>query len=268
MSELPANKAPANAEASPELTQGAHSALPPRRPGESFEDFGRRADATLARKDRAAAAFTAPTASIEVNHPAPTPENRGLTARFEDVGSISTGPRRARPTTFSSGRSPAAGGNSLSHTGYLTANEDGEEQGDIFEIFRRETDNNIARIIEKHLGEELNLSSKIKSPRLDTPPKFVGADDHTAFMRWLEKLVAWMRTMFYGGADPDTDAYRVSVLKNLLDGVALQWYIDFVDSPAQGVDAPEDFIGVICALHRRFITTATAHQALRDFEAV
>ncbi|KAJ7652768.1 hypothetical protein DFH06DRAFT_899548, partial [Mycena polygramma] len=104
--------------------------------------------------------------------------------------------------------------------------------------------------------------------RLDSPPKFTGVDDHPAFIRWLEKLVSWMRTMFYGGSDPDTDKYRVSILKNLLEGIALQWYIDFVDSPAKGVEPPEDFIGVVCALHRRFITTATAHQALRDFEAI
>ncbi|KAK6977220.1 hypothetical protein R3P38DRAFT_2377734, partial [Favolaschia claudopus] len=139
---------------------------------------------------------------------------------------------------------------------------------DVFEEFRRETDHSIARIVEKHLGEELNVPSRVKSPRIDTPRKFTGTDDHLAFMKWLESLAAWMRTMFYGGSDPDIDQYRVSVLKNLLDDVALQWYIDFVDSPKAGNVVPSDFVEVLCSLHRRFITTATAHQALRDFDAV
>ncbi|KAJ6451525.1 hypothetical protein C8R47DRAFT_1229785 [Mycena vitilis] len=270
IAKLPAQELPANIEVESEIINGAHTALPPRRPGETLEEFGQRAEATLNRKGRVAAAFAAPSVPRDERVPDPvrTDENRGFTARFEDVGSISTAPRRPNLHTMASSRPATAGGNSLSHTGYLTANEEDESQGDVFEAFRRETDNNIAKIIDKHLGEELNLPAKIKAPRLDSPPKFTGVDDHPAFIRWLEKLVSWMRTMFYGGSDPDTDKYRVSILKNLLEGIALQWYIDFVDSPAKGVEPPEDFIGVVCALHRRFITTATAHQALRDFEAI
>ncbi|KAJ7717217.1 hypothetical protein B0H16DRAFT_1232957, partial [Mycena metata] len=105
------------------------------------------------------------------------------------------------------------------------------------------------------------LPSRIRSPKLDTPAKFSGPDDHTAYMRWVETLVGWMRTMMYGGSDPDTDSFRVSVLKNLLDGVAVEWYIDFVEKS----DPPMDFAGVLCGLHHRFITTATVHHALRDF---
>ncbi|KAJ7066894.1 hypothetical protein B0H15DRAFT_751295, partial [Mycena belliarum] len=121
----------------------------------------------------------------------------------------------------------------------------------------------ITRIVEKQLGEELDLPTRIRPPRLDMPTKFTGVDDHTAFIRWLEKLVAWMRTMLYGG--PEADSYRVSILKNLLDGVALEWYIDFVENYKANPSDTLDFIGVLCALHRRFITTATAHHALRDF---
>jgi hypothetical protein len=73
-----------------------------------------------------------------------------------------------------------------------------------------------------------------------------------------------MRTMFYGGSD--ADEYRVSVLKNLLDGVALEWYINFVENDKTGESL--NFISILCALHHRFITTATAHHALRDFELI
>ncbi|KAJ7712314.1 hypothetical protein B0H16DRAFT_1234961, partial [Mycena metata] len=105
------------------------------------------------------------------------------------------------------------------------------------------------------------LPSRIRAPKLDTPPKFTGTDDHLAYIRWVETLVGWMRTMLYGGSDPDTDSFRVSILKNLLDGVALQWYLDFVES----ANPPVEFAGVLCGLYHRFITTATAHHALRDF---
>ncbi|KAJ7689693.1 hypothetical protein B0H17DRAFT_861837, partial [Mycena rosella] len=65
------------------------------------------------------------------------------------------------------------------------------------------------------------LPSHVKPPKLDTPTRFTGTDDHLAFIRWIEKVASWMRTMFYGG--PDVDKYRVSLLKNLLHGVALEW---------------------------------------------
>ncbi|KAJ7684854.1 hypothetical protein DFH06DRAFT_969191, partial [Mycena polygramma] len=148
----------------------------------------------------------------------------------------------------------------------MTADDGSDQTGDIFEEFRRETDDGIARIIDKHLGKVLVVPSHVKPPKLDVPSKFSGADDHPAFMRWIERLASWMRAMFYGGSDDDVDEYRVAVLKNLLDGVALEWYMDFVDKTTDESDL--DFIGVLCELHHRFITTATAHHALRDFDGV
>ncbi|KAJ6479868.1 hypothetical protein DFH09DRAFT_1341621 [Mycena vulgaris] len=249
----------------PELVANANAALPPRRRGETNEDFDKRADAVMARKSKASAAFVIP--EDDDRYEPTRRENPGYTARFEDVGSISTGPRRrAGYQPLSSSRSVIHGGNSLSHTGYLTANESGEPFGDIFEEFRLETDESISRIIDRQLGTELVLPSKVKPPKINTPPQFTGTDDHLGFLRWLEKLVSWMRTMFYGG--PEVDEYRVTVLKNLLDGVALEWYIDFVENYHVGPDMPRDFTSILCALHRRFITTATAHHALRDFEIV
>ncbi|KAJ7434252.1 hypothetical protein B0H11DRAFT_1656206, partial [Mycena galericulata] len=120
----------------------------------------------------------------------------------------------------------------------------------------------IARIVDTHLAEPLDLPARIKPPKLDTPAKFTGTDDHMGFIRWVEKLSAWMRTMMYGGPGA-ADEFRVSVLKNLLDGVALEWYIEFVSNTPHNESC--DFIGTLCALHRRFITTATAHHALREF---
>ncbi|KAJ7151167.1 hypothetical protein C8R46DRAFT_1229440 [Mycena filopes] len=246
-----------------DIAQGAAHALGPRRDGESLEEFGRRAEVTLARKERVAAAFSPPPSTVADAGPTA----RGLTARFEDVGSISTATRRPRVPLPASGRAANYGG-SLSHTGYLTSDDADGMIGDVFADFRRETDEKITDIIGRHLNEEIILPSRIKSPRLENPTKFTGTDDHQGFIKWLEQLAAWMRTMFYGGSDPDTDRYRVSVLKNLLAGSALEWYIEFVENDKYGSSAPFSFVGVLCALHRRFISTATAQQALRDFEAI
>ncbi|KAJ7068950.1 hypothetical protein B0H15DRAFT_807348 [Mycena belliarum] len=243
---------------SPELQRGADAALPPRRAGETTDDFDRRAAATLNRRERAAAAFTEPRSDLG---------NPGIragapTAHFEDIGSISTAMNRPPRTNASARMGPGPG--NVSHTGYLTSNDNANDPSDVFEEFRNETDDNIRRIVDRQLGEELVLPVRVKPPKLDTPRKFTGVDDHMEFIRWLERTVSWMRTMFYGG--PDIDEYRVTVLKSLLEGVALDWYIDFVEN--EDSDVHQGFVDILCSLHRRFITTATAHHALRDFDAI
>ncbi|KAJ7612426.1 hypothetical protein DFH06DRAFT_1147149 [Mycena polygramma] len=249
---------------------GAHTALAPRKSGESLEDFGRRAEATLARKTRAAAAFApmkAPQDRPDVTSATQANPARPVTRfRVEDVGSISSAPRRPPFSTLFSGRPVTQGGNSLSHTGYLTANDANEQPGNIFEEFRKETDEGIARIVDKHLSRVLVVPSHVKPPKLDVPSKFSGVDDHLAFMRWVKRLASWMQAMFYGGSDDDVDEYRVAILKNLLDGVALEWYMDFVDDASASSEL--DFTSVLCELHRIFITTAMAHHAIRDFDAI
>jgi hypothetical protein len=73
-----------------------------------------------------------------------------------------------------------------------------------------------------------------------------------------------MRAQFYCG--PDLDEYRVTLLKTLLDGPALEWFIDHVK--AEDEDMEMDFTTIVCSLHHRFVTAATAQQASRDFDAV
>ncbi|KAF8128777.1 hypothetical protein K438DRAFT_1789428 [Mycena galopus ATCC 62051] len=254
---------PGNTPIPPELRSGITTALPSRRENESLEEFGRCTENLLARKERAEAVFLPAKSPLEKN----TVETPAIDKRVpaEDVGSVSMAPHRVRIQIRPSER-PIT--NSLSHTGYLTAGDEDGSGGDMFGEFQRETEEDIAKIVDKHLGEELIVPSRIKAPKLDTPAKYAGTNDHLTFIRWIESLTAWMRTMFYGGSDPAIDKYRVSVLKNLLSDTALQWYIDFVDAPSPGIQVLEDFMGVLCALHQRFITTSTAHQALRDFKAI
>ncbi|KAJ7749921.1 hypothetical protein B0H16DRAFT_1724809 [Mycena metata] len=246
-----------------DIGAAANAMLTPCRQGESLEEYGRRAESTLLRTERTATAFVPPPGLEERIHNDRPTENRPAT-HFEDVGSISSALHRKSSFKTQSPGNTISQGNSVSHTGYLMAADGSAEQVNVFEAFSQETDEHIIDIVERALGEVLNLPSRIRAPKLDTPSKFTGTDNHLAYMRWIETLVGWMRTMLYGGSDPDTDSFRVSVLKNLLHGVTLQWYIDFVELAA----LPVDFTGVLCGLHHRFITTATAHHTLRDFDLI
>ncbi|KAJ7477734.1 hypothetical protein B0H11DRAFT_2234408 [Mycena galericulata] len=70
------------------------------------------------------------------------------------------------------------------------------------------------------------------------------------------------------GYDPSVDKYRLSILKGHLEGAALEWFMQSVNSPhfAQGRELT--FTDALCALHQRFVTSANAQRATRAFEAV
>ncbi|KAJ7116747.1 hypothetical protein C8R46DRAFT_1239357 [Mycena filopes] len=148
-----------------DLGTAINATVSPRRAGESLEEFGKRAEAVLNRKDMAAAAFSKPIAPHLLAPNVPLNPSTKPNARFEDPGSISSAfNRRGRAAA------PTAGiPNSISHTGYLTANDGNQQDEDVFTTFRQETDARIADIVDKAVGEVLNLPSRIKSPKLDTP---------------------------------------------------------------------------------------------------
>ncbi|KAJ7780792.1 hypothetical protein DFH07DRAFT_950010 [Mycena maculata] len=108
---------------------------------------------------------------------------------------------------------------------------------------------------------------RIKPPRLEAPGKFKGQNDHIVFMLWLEVVCTWMQAQFYGG--PSAARYRIILLKTLIEGLALEWFVDYVESrPGRISEIKYDFASILCALHRRFVTAATAQKASRDFDAV
>ncbi|KAJ7233735.1 hypothetical protein B0H12DRAFT_1076527 [Mycena haematopus] len=57
---------------------------------------------------------------------------------------------------------------------------------------------------------------------MDAPGKFAGKNNHAAFVIWVETVCTWMRAQFYGGTSDAMDWYRITILKTLLSGSALE----------------------------------------------
>ncbi|KAJ7735405.1 hypothetical protein DFH07DRAFT_780023 [Mycena maculata] len=122
-----------------------------------------------------------------------------------------------------------ASGLGVSQSGYTTAvDPDTNVATNVFEEFSLEADHQIRAIVERELREE---------------------------------------TDFFGG--PSIAPYHIVVLKTLIEGPALEWFVDYVESrPGHVSETQYDFASILCALHHRFITAATAQQASRNFDAV
>ncbi|KAJ7658302.1 hypothetical protein DFH06DRAFT_1327582 [Mycena polygramma] len=232
------------------LRQEIDQALPPRRPDETFAEFNNRAELSANSKRRAAAAFHIPDFTefnTEARTPNMTHHGPAKATRFDDPGSISSAPRFARPatgniSTMSHFAAPTA-------SGFEATSAVGKPTFDAMEEFNAEAERILRTIIYRQVGEELSdLSIRIKAPRLDNPAKYAGDNSHTDFITWLEGLVTWMRASFMGGPGA-ADRYRITT--------------------RTGHSAiPYDFASIICAMHRRFVTAATAQKASREFEAV
>ncbi|KAK7045050.1 transposon Tf2-12 poly protein, partial [Favolaschia claudopus] len=174
---------------------------------------------------------------------------------FEDVSSISQAPPMNRDTRdFSVGPE-----NTLASIS--------PQAGDQAEEFQASMDRKIIALVDKQLGEALDLPSRIKAPKLTTPAPFTGdKNDSDDFMLFVENVTTWMRAQFLGG--PDVDGYRVTLLKTLLLKNAHDWFLDYVEGRNGPATVPNNFTSILCALHRRFITFSTAQRASKAFEAI
>ncbi|KAF8192705.1 hypothetical protein K438DRAFT_1969837 [Mycena galopus ATCC 62051] len=122
----------------------------------------------------------------------------------------------------------------------------------------------ISRIIERQLGEVMEAPPK--APRMRDPPMYKGEDDDEAFMAWFGRLVTFLQGYSMGG--PKYDINRIVYLKSALDSHALEWFSSEVEPIDRDSDIPYEFESIICAMHRRFVTSATATKATKDFEGV
>ncbi|KAJ7078290.1 hypothetical protein B0H15DRAFT_756290, partial [Mycena belliarum] len=102
--------------------------------------------------------------------------------------------------------------------------------------------------------------------KLNNPPFYKGEDDDDKFITWLGKLCTWLQG--YGLGGPKYEAHRIVYVKTALDGHALEWFDHEVEPADRDSDIPYEFIEILCAMHRRFITSATAQRATKEFEAV
>ncbi|KAJ7086350.1 hypothetical protein B0H15DRAFT_801549 [Mycena belliarum] len=231
---------PATTAVDARLAAEIDKALPPRRDYESDAEFARRAQSSAA-----------------------IPK----VTRFESMESISSAPRYRQQAAESMSAVGGPGiGPALTRMDFSPSV--GTSPADLLVEFNEEADKVIRALITRQVGASLDdLPSRLRAPKLEPPPKYGGENDHVKFMAWLELVCTWMRASFMGG--PGTaDNYRITVLKTLLNGSALQWFSDYVETRSGMSLIPYEFESVICALHRRFITAATAQKASREFDAV
>ncbi|KAJ6482239.1 hypothetical protein DFH09DRAFT_1107375 [Mycena vulgaris] len=214
-----------------ELHPELEGALPQRGLLESEDAFHRRALAAVQRKERTANTFaTHPFSPDAIT--APTLSAVQFATKntwFEDVGSISTAPRR--PALL---------------------------EGSQHDSFHKDKESIIRKIVAR----------EIRAPKVDAPTKYAGADDVDIFMKFVEMLCTWLRSQLLGGYEPVVDTFQLTMLKLYLIGPALDWFIQSVNSAHFAPSERMSFADALCALHRRFVTTANAQRATKAFDAV
>ncbi|KAF8180274.1 hypothetical protein K438DRAFT_1976790 [Mycena galopus ATCC 62051] len=226
-----------------EVQPSIDRALPPRCDNESNEVFERCAKAALACRENAAGTFHAA-------HSAASPSPGFTRAEPHTSASMADStPWRAHP---------------LRGFSYITQQPSLAGHATVFEMFVAEKMAQISRIIEQQLGEVMEAPPK--APRMRDPPMYKGEDDDKLFMAWFGRLVMFLQGYSLGG--PKYDINRIVYLKSALDSHALEWFAMEVEPIDWDSDIPYDFESIICAMHRRFVTSATATKATQDFESV
>ncbi|KAK7017641.1 hypothetical protein R3P38DRAFT_2540176, partial [Favolaschia claudopus] len=193
---------------------------------------------------------------VDVRAPQP-----GKSLRFEDASSISQAPLHRAASA------PALAADPSFRMDLSLVDETVAHAAGAHEEFQAANDAKIRELLDRQLGEELNLPARVKPPKLDSPEKYSGdVNDSVHFMGYFGRLATWMRAQFFGG--PELDSYRVTLLKALLIGNAAEWFADYVEGRNGTILVPYDFVSIVCALHRRFITVATAQKASQAFDLV
>ncbi|KAJ7197078.1 hypothetical protein C8J57DRAFT_1546277 [Mycena rebaudengoi] len=131
---------------------------------------------------------------------------------------------------------------------------------DVAADFAAEMENVIRTTIEYRIGHRVDLPPGVCTPKVDNPLRYRGADDHDAFMMFLEQLLGWMKANNCGGAD--LDAYRITLLQNYLDEEALKWFVHEVDNPRKNGGDVLKFADVVTVGNAQFNNRAYAEHML------
>ena len=105
-----------------------------------------------------------------------------------------------------------------------------------------------------------------KQPKMGEPVKYSGNKNHDSFLLWLNQFLNWLRTHYY--CSPDAKFSRLSFLGNYVEGIAADWYAAEIDNPDKMADEPIKFIDAVCMMHRQFVQTATANNAVTQYDKV
>jgi hypothetical protein len=123
----------------------------------------------------------------------------------------------------------------------------------------------IRKLIDWKVGRTMTAPAGSKQPKMGELSKYLGNRNHNV-LQWLNQFLNWLRSHYHCG--DDVDFSRINFLGNYLDGVAADWFAADIDNPDKVMDAPITFIDAICAMHRRFVRTATANNATTQYNKV
>ncbi|KAJ7602654.1 hypothetical protein DFH06DRAFT_1351179 [Mycena polygramma] len=239
-------------------------ALPPRGDHESDADFHRRGNAMLDRKTRSAASFIPAGFQDTRTQPASIMK----TARFADnssassAGGINGG--RWTPAGFSRDADIAPVGYNQSISGYITSSDTPMNTQTAFEVFMMEKGEEISRLIRRQLG--VAMEAPPRGPRPKDPPLYDGEDSDEKFMNWFGSLCTWLQAYSMGG--PKYEENRILYFKTSLGSHAREWFNSDVEPDRGESDIPRTFEAIARAMYRRFVTSATAMRATKEYEAV
>jgi len=124
----------------------------------------------------------------------------------------------------------------------------------------------IQRLIIWKVGQHMVAPPGSKQPKLSEPYKYSGNRNHEIFLQWLNQFLNWLRSHYYCGDEADIS--RLNLLGNYVDGVAADWYAADIDNPERTTAESLSFVDAICAMHRRFVRTATANNAVTQYDRV
>src|SRR6202050_1684791 len=105
-----------------------------------------------------------------------------------------------------------------------------------------------------------------KQPKMGEPSKYTGNRNHDVFIQWLNQFLNWLQSHYHCGEEADFS--RLNFLGNYLEGIAANWFAADVDNPDKLSLEPMKFVDAICAMHRRFVRTATANDAVTQYDKV
>src|ERR1700683_3256280 len=124
----------------------------------------------------------------------------------------------------------------------------------------------IQHLIHWKVGRTIVAPQGSKQPKMGEPLKYAKNQNHNVFVQWLNQFLNWLRSHYHCGEEVDFS--RLNFLSNYLEGIAADWFAADVDNPDKLSLEPMKFVNAICAMHRRFVRTATANNAVTQYDKV
>lgn len=120
-------------------------------------------------------------------------------------------------------------------------------------------------MINDKVGPRVRLPPPAKGVKVDGPRPYKGEDNIETFTVFMQAVLRWMRMARLIG--PDYDGDRVTMLGQYLEGPAIEWYNQVVESPYR-YQRDWNFEGILCALFQRFVHRANEKKAVHKYKAV